>query len=200
MIVLRQHYWVNKSKQFMELRTDFSTFPLLESERLILREVSENDVNEIFHLRSDEEIMKYIPRVPAKTQQDALDHIQTITTAKIKEEGINWGICLKGEEKLIGIIGLYRINKPDFRSEVGYILNPKFHGQGIISEAIKLVIEYGFEKCHFHTITAIIDPRNTASEKVLQRANFQKEAHFKEDFYFNGEFLDSVHYTIINKK
>lgn len=184
----------------MELSTNFSNFPILESERLLLREVNPEDVNEVFLMRSDKEIMKYIPRVPAKTLEDALEHIQTLKETKEKEEGISWGIYLKGEDKIMGIIGLYRINKPNFRAEVGYILNPKFHGKGYVSEAIQLVIDFGFNTCHFHTLTAIIDPRNSASEKVLQRANFQKEAHFKEDFYFNGEFLDSVHYSIINKK
>lgn len=184
----------------MELNTDFSTFPILTTENLILREVVEKDVDEIFFLRSDKEIMKYIPRVPAKTKQDALDHIEVLRKAKENQEGINWAITKRGDDTLIGIIGLFRINKGDFRAEIGYILNPRFHGKGIIKEALEKVMEFGFEQINFHTITAIIDPNNKASEKVLQRANFVKEAHFREDFYFDGNFLDSVHYSIINKK
>lgn len=184
----------------MILKTDFTPFPLLETERFILREVEFSDVKEVFYLRSDAKIMQYIPRPLAGSEKDALDHIEVIRTTKEKEEGINWGISEKGKDQLIGIIGLYRINKPSFRAEVGYILNPAYQGKGIISEALEKILEYAFEVCNFHSITAIIDPRNSASEKVLQRANFQKEAHFKEDFYFNGEFLDSVHYSILNKK
>ncbi len=184
----------------MELNTDFSKFPILTSENLILREVEEKDVDEIFFLRSDLEVMKYIPREPAKAKQDALDHIEVLRKAKENEEGINWAITQKGNDTLIGIIGLYRINKTDFRAEVGYILNPKFHGKGIIRESIEKVIEFGFERCNFHTLTAIIDARNTASENVLKRANFTKEAHFREDCFHNGEFSDSVHYSIINPK
>lgn len=182
----------------MELNTDFSKFPILTSENLILREVGEKDVDEIFFLRSDLEVMKYIPREPAKTKQDALDHIEVLRKAKENEEGINWAITQKNDDTLIGIIGLYRINKTDFRAEVGYILNPKFHGKGIIRESIEKVIDFGFNYANFHTITAIIDARNTASENVLKRANFTKEAHFREDCYFNGEFSDSVHYSMKN--
>lgn len=184
----------------MELKLDFSPFPILETERLILRELVHADVKEVFYFRSDKEIMKFIPRPLAQTEQDALDHIDMMQEAIAKEDGINWGITLKGNDKIIGIAGLYRINKPSFRAEIGYLLDPEHQGKGIISEAVQKIVEYGFETCHFHTTTAIIDPGNHASEKVLQKANFQKEAHFKEDFYFNGEFLDSVHYSIINKK
>lgn len=184
----------------MNLNTDFSNFPTLTTENLILREVGEKDVDEVFFLRSDLEIMKYIPRQPATKKQDALDHIEVLRKAKENEEGINWAITQKGNDTLVGIIGLYRINKPDFRAEVGYILNPKYQGKGIIRESIEKVIEFGFERCNFHTITAIIDARNTASENVLKRANFIKEAHFKEDCYHNGEFSDSVHYSMKNPK
>lgn len=182
----------------MNLNIDFSKFPLLTTENLILREVTDKDVDEVFFLRSDLEIMKYIPREPAKTKQDALDHIEVLRKTKEKEEGINWAITQKGDDTLMGIIGLYRINKTDLRAEVGYILNPKFHGKGIIKESIEKIIEFGFNQVNFHTLTAIIDARNTASENVLKRANFTKEAHFREDCYHNGEFSDSVHYSMKN--
>src|SRR5690606_1679623 len=123
----------------MELNTDFSKFPILFTENLILREVDEKDVNEIFFLRSDKEIMKYIPRVPAKTIQDALDHIEVLRKAKENEEGINWAITRKENDTLIGIIGLFRINKDDSRAEIGYILHPHFHGKGIIKEVLDKV-------------------------------------------------------------
>lgn len=181
----------------MNLNTDFSVFPVLETTNLLLREVVEKDADEVFFLRSDKETMKYIPRLLAKTKEDALERINMFREVKEKGDGINWAITQKENDKLIGIIGLYRIDKENFRSEVGYMLHPDFHGKGIIHEALKKVIKFGFES-GFHTLTAIIDPRNTASEKVLQRAYFVKEAHFREDCYFEGEFLDSVHYSLIN--
>jgi|SRR5690606_20186026 len=182
----------------MQLNLDFTKFPELETTRLRLREVVDNDVEEVFFLRSDKDVMKFIPRYPAKTKQDALDHIEVLRKVKESQEGINWAITQKGNDTLIGMIGFYRMNKDAFRAEVGYILHPDYQGKGIISEALQKVMEFGFEQMKLHSITAIIDPENIASEKVLQKANFVKEAHFKEDFYFNGEFLDSVHYSIIN--
>lgn len=185
-------------KQKMKLNTDFSNFPILTTENLILREVNEKDVDEVFFLRSDLEIMKYIPREPAKTKQNALDHIDVLRKNKENQDGINWAITQKGDDTLIGIIGLYRINKTDFRAEVGYILHPKFHGKGYIKESIEKIIDFAFNHVNFHTLTAIIDARNTASENVLKKANFTKEAHFREDCYHNGEFSDSIHYSMKN--
>ncbi len=182
----------------MTLNTNFPEFPVLSTDHLILREVFDTDAEEMLYLRSDKEVMKYIPRPLAQTIQDALDRISMFREAREKEEGIHWTITQKGNDKLIGVISIFKIDKESFRAEIGYMLHPDNQGKGIISEALKEIIQFGFEKINLHSLNAIIDPRNTASEKVLQKANFKKEAHFREDFYFDGEFLDSVHYSILN--
>lgn len=180
------------------LTINFSPFPNLETDRLTLRRVTVNDVNEIFDLRSNKEVMKYIPRPIAKTLDDALDHINTINAMIDKNEGINWGISFRGSPKLVGIIGHYRIQPHNHRAEVGYILNPEFHGQGIIPEAMKKVIAYGFNEMKLHSIEAVINPKNNASERVLQKSGFKKEAHFIENHLYEGEFLDTVIYSLLN--
>lgn len=178
---------------------NFAPFPNLETERLFLRRVAKEDVNEIFKLRSDTETMKYIPRPLVKTKEDALEHINLIDSKIESNEGINWAITLKGNPKLIGIIGHYRIKPEHFRAEIGYMLLPEFHGKGIISEAINEVVNYGFRIMKLHSIEAIIDPDNFASEKVLLKNGFVKEAHLKENEYYEGRFLDTVIYSILNK-
>ncbi|HQK39586.1 MAG TPA: GNAT family N-acetyltransferase [Flavobacterium alvei] len=176
----------------------FNPFPNLETERLLLRRVVNKDVEQIFALRSDKEVMKYIPRPLVKTKEDALAHITMIDEKIDTNEGINWAITLKNNDKLIGIIGLYRIQPEHFRAEIGYMLLPEYHGKGIVSEAINEVVNYGFDAIKLHSIEAIIDPKNFASEKVLQKNGFVKEAHLKENEYYEGRFLDTVIYSIIN--
>lgn len=177
------------------LEINFTPFPNLETDRLILRRLSAEDVLEIFALRSNKEVMKYIPRPLVKTMDDAMAHIAMIDEKIEKNEGINWAITLKDNPKLIGIIGHYRIKPEHFRAEIGYMLLPEYHGQGILSEAIKEVVNYGFEIMKLHSIEAIIDPENHASEKVLQKNGFVKEAHLKENEYYEGIFLDTVIYS-----
>jgi ribosomal-protein-alanine N-acetyltransferase len=180
------------------LDINFTPFPNLETQRLYLRRVVIEDVNEIFALRSDRELMKYIPRPLAKTNEDALAHIAMIDEKINSNEGINWAITLKDNPKLIGIIGHYRIKPEHYRAEIGYMLHPEFHCKGIISEAINVVVKYGFQEMKLHSIEAIIDPENLASEKVLQKNGFVKEAHLKENEFFEGRFLDTVIYSILN--
>jgi [ribosomal protein S5]-alanine N-acetyltransferase len=182
------------------LDINFTPFPILETERLLLRRVVKEDVNEIFSLRSDKETMKYIPRPLVKTEEEALAHIEMIYEKIENNEGINWAITLKNAPKLIGLIGHYRIKPEHFMAEIGYMLLPEYQGKGIITEAIKETVKYGFEIMKLHSIEAVIDPENLASEKVLQKSGFEKEAHLKENEYYEGRFLDSVIYSILNKQ
>lgn len=181
------------------LAINFHPFPNLETERLYLRRITKEDVNEIFALRSNKETMKYIPRPLAKTKEDALGHIAIIEEKIENNEAINWAITLKNSPRLIGIIGHYRIKPEHFRAEIGYMLLPEHHGKGIITEAIQETVKYGFEIMKLHTIEAIIDPENYASERVLQKSGFVKEAHLKENEFYEGRFWDTVIYSILNK-
>ena len=182
------------------LAINFSPFHNLETERLLLRRVDKNDIKEVFALRSNPETMKYIPRPLVKTDQDALDHIAMIENKIETNEGINWAITLNDNPKLIGIIGHYRIKPEHYRAEIGYMILPEFNGKGIITEAVREVVKYGFDIIKLHSIEAIIDPENLASAKVLEKNGFIKEAHLKENEFYEGRFLDSVIYSIINKK
>ncbi len=178
---------------------NFKPFPVLETARLLLRKITNDDVEEILLLRGNPETMKYIPRPLAKTKENALEHIATIEDKIENNEGINWAITFKNNTKLIGIIGHYKIKPENYRSEIGYMLLPAFHGQGIMSEAINEVVNYGFNTLQLHSIEAVIDPRNFASEKILQKNKFVKEAHLLENEYYDGNFLDTVIYSKLNK-
>ena len=181
------------------LTINFSPFPNLETERLLLRRVDANDIKEILALRSNSETMKYIPRPLLKTDEDALQHIAMIDTKIETNEGINWAITLKDNPKLIGVIGHYRIKPAHYRAEIGYMLLPEYHGKGIISEAVKEAVNYGFSVMKLHSLEAVIDPENHASAKVLEKNGFVKEGHLKENQFFEGRFLDTIIYSIINK-
>jgi len=181
------------------LEFNFHPFPVIETERLVLRRIINDDVNEVFELRSNAETMKYIPRPLVKNNEDALAHIAMIEEKIETNVGINWGITLRDNPKLLGIIGYYRMQPENYRAEIGYMLLPEFHGKGIIPEAVNVLIKYGFENLKLHSIEAVIDPENYASEIVLQKCGFVKEAHFKESEFYEGRFLDKVIYSLLEK-
>lgn len=180
------------------LNIDFSTFPELETERLKLRRADLSDINELFALRSDAEIMKYIPR-PIATTLDEMSEFVKLTDEKISSnEMINWVITLKDNPKMMGTIGFYYIKPEHYRAEIGYMLLPEFQGHGYVTEAISEVVNYGFNAMELHSIEAVIDPANLASAKVLEKCNFIREGYFKENEFYNGQFLDTVIYSKIN--
>jgi ribosomal-protein-alanine N-acetyltransferase len=176
----------------------FSPFPMFETQRLILRRLTVHDVAEVFAIRSDAETMRYIPRPVAKSKQDALDYIKVIEMGVEDNDFIHWAICLKGDPKLIGLICLIRFQPENFRTEVGYILSPEARGLGLMTEALQAVVSYTFNVLKYHSLEAVIDPRNLPSEAILIRAGFIKEAQFKERRYYDGAFLDDAVYSLLN--
>ena len=181
------------------LNTDFTNFPILYTERLILKEITDKDASVLFEMRSNPDIMKYIDRPIPKSIDDIHELIQKMEMMKSKGEGISWGIFKKENPDLkIGNIGLYRIIVEHYRAEVGYMLNTGHHQQGIMFEAIQKVTEYGFKEMNLHSIEANINPENMASRKLLEKVGFVREAYFKENYFFNGRFMDTEIYSLLN--
>lgn len=182
------------------LKVNFLPFPVLKTDRLLLRQVISEDADTILSLRSNDEVMKYIPRPYLKDKEDALELIAVFDDKIENGIGINWGIAfLEEPEKIIGIIGHYRIKPEHYRAEVGYMLFPEYCRKGIISEALQKVVDYGFNQMKLHSIEAILDPENQGSEKVLLKNGFVKEAHLIENEFYEGRFLDTMIYSKLNK-
>lgn len=180
------------------LKLNFSPFPALHTERLTLRRADATDIPQLYRLRSDEQIMKYIPR-PVATSPDEIAEFLRLTDEKIaSNEMINWKISIKGDSTLIGTIGFYYIKPEHYRAEIGYMLLPEFQGKGYVTEAIAAVVNYGFEAMGLHSIEALVDPENIASRAVLEKCGFVREAYFKENEFYNGKFLDTVVYSKLN--
>jgi len=152
---------------------NFTPFPNLLTERLILRELNLQDDNEIFFLRSDERVLKYLVITPAHSIEEARAFIHKINNGLAdKEWAYYWAICLKNEPKLIGTICFWNISKEENKAEIGYVLHPGYQGQGLMQEAIARVLEYGFEKMKLHSIEAVLHPENIRSINLLQRNGF----------------------------
>ncbi len=179
------------------LTINLNPFPILETSRLILRQINKNDVNEIFILRSDARVMQYILRPIAKTLEDALQLIQIISDTETNGDGITWAIILKENAQLIGTIGFWQLKKEHYRAEIGYLLHTDFQKKGIMQEALTTVIDYGFKEMKLHTIEADVDPGNASSISLLERNKFVREGYFKENYFFGGKFYDTVVYSLV---
>lgn len=175
----------------------FSPFPKLETKRLSLRKLKLSDAKEVFVFRSDKTILQYISNPSAKTLQDAKAFIKMINEGIKKNEWLFWGVALKGASQLIGTACIWNIKKENFRAEIGYTLHPDFQGKGYMTEAMKTVINFGYEKLHLHSLEAHVHAKNLASIQLLKRLHFEKEGHLKENVFFNNRFHDTVIYSRI---
>ena len=180
------------------LEINFSPFPDIKTSRLLLRCIKMTDANELLYLRGSDKTMQYIDREKLVSAAEAEALIQKITESLNNNEGIMWCICLLDKpDILIGTIGHWRIMKQHYRAEVGYMLHPDYWNKGIMKEALLAVIDYGFNEMKLHSIEAHINPANLASAVLLEKTGFTREAYFKEDFFFNGEFIDTAIYSLL---
>jgi len=179
------------------LEINLQPFPILSTERLILRQITQDDIHEFFWIRNNDEVMKYIQFPRLASIEKAKERIDFLNDLTLKNEAINWAISLKEDNKLIGWILYKNIDLVNHRAEVGYLLHPDFWRKGIVQEALTAVLDFGFNTLHFHSIEAFVNPENDASILLLEKNGFVKEAHFKENFYFEGAFLDTGVYSLL---
>ena len=126
------------------LNKTFNPFPILSTEMLTLRQLSINDDKEIFTLRSDSEINKYLDRKLSENMEDARNFINKVNENIDKNDALYWGITLRDKNILIGTICLYGFSDENDNCEIGYELLTDFQGQGIMMEAVEKVIDYAF--------------------------------------------------------
>lgn len=149
---------------------NLKTFPVLTTERLTLRQLSDSDVQEIFLLRSDTSINKYLDRQPSKTLEDALEFID-----KIKNNSLSyWAIAQRGNDKLAGTICIFDFSEELKQCEIGYELLTEYQGKGMMREAAKKVIEYSNQALGVKTIHAYTHKDNQSSTHLLKELKFMR--------------------------
>lgn len=180
------------------LSIDFSPYPELKTTRLQLRCINSSDVKEIFELRTNKEVLKFLDRDPMANEKEAYAFIDIVLDTLKRNDGILWVITHKDSDKLIGTIGYWRIMKDHHRAEIGYQLSPAEWGKGIMKEALLKVIEYGFREMKLHSIEANIHPGNLASAALLKACGFVQEGYFRESYHHNGKFSDAAIYSLLS--
>lgn len=173
----------------------FIPFPELTTDRLLLRQTVKTDAKEIFFSRSDKEMNKYIRRNPPANIKEAEDFVEKITSGQENGENINWSITLKGNPKMIGSICLWNFSPDKKIAEVGYDLHTNFQGQGIMDEALKRILDFGFKTLELDHIEAFTHYRNESSKRLLVKNHFLHiEDRKDEDDPNNSIFELKNHY------
>lgn len=181
------------------LNPQFYPFPLMETPRLLLRRITKEDAPEVYYFRATPALNLYTLRPLITEMQQAIDFIDMVEAQIDKNEGISWVICLKdAPEKMIGDIAIWRLVKEHFRGELGYVLHPDFHGKGLMSEALKSVIDFAFVEMGLHSLEANVTPGNDPSTILLLRNGFEQQGAFKENYYYDGKFYGTDVFCLVN--
>ncbi|SDQ68699.1 ribosomal-protein-alanine N-acetyltransferase [Chryseobacterium soldanellicola] len=162
----------------------------LETERLLLKEINETNVEDILRIRSNEVINQFVQRKSPKNNYDALQFILTIKERTRNNETFYWGISLKNQPNLIGTICLWNFSEDRKTAEVGYELLPDYHRKGIMSEALSAVLNFGFNDLHLKEIVAMTNKFNENSKGLLLKHNFileegREDEGFPENIIFS---------------
>jgi ribosomal-protein-alanine N-acetyltransferase len=173
----------------------FNEFPVLKSKRLTMRPIKIEDAPEIFDMQTDDLVMEYIAKKKTESLEDVETLIQYISEAYEKQEMLCWAAVLRDGNKIIGTCGFNRIEKENLRAEIGGALSPRYWGAGVAYEAVKQIVNYGFEGLGLHAIEAKVDAKNRSAIFLLKQLGFVREGHFKDRMYFEGSFYDMDIYT-----
>jgi [ribosomal protein S5]-alanine N-acetyltransferase len=176
----------------------------LTTERLQLRPLVPEDAPDVFAIRSNKDLLRYVNRPLCTSLEDAALFITRIDNSIIENLSAYWGVALHPSKKIIGAICLWQFEHENYRAEIGYEIIPSLQGKGLMQEAVNAVVQYGFNMLHLHSITAQLHPGNNASIRLLEKTGFQKEGHFRENVCTHllvGDqqetFSDTLVYSII---
>lgn len=172
------------------------TFPVLFTNRLDLVEIKQSHMGDLYKLFRDEKVTRFYNLLPFQNEQEAQKYIEWFQNCFKDKLGIRWGIAIKGQQNIIGTIGFNNFSK-EHRANIGYDLQTAHWNNGFITEALKTVINFGFNQLEINRIEAEVMQGNIISEKVLNKLNFRNEGVLREWMLWNGKHYDMTMFSLL---
>ena len=168
----------------------FSRMPTICTERLILRKISLDDIDDMYEYASNSKLTEYLTWSPHPDKAYTFEYVSYLQTRYKSGEFFDWAIISKESGKMIGTCGFSRF---DFRhnfGEIGYVVNPDYHGRGIATEAVRAVIGFGFENLALNRIECRFMMGNDASRKVMEKNGMSFEGTIRQGMLVKGVYRD----------
>jgi RimJ/RimL family protein N-acetyltransferase len=176
----------------------------IHTERLVLRLMTEGDVDDLLAYKSREDVCQYLLYEP-QTREDVVKSTARnalATTLGVDHDYFQLAVELPASEdaptRVIGDIYFSLESAENSKAEIGWTFHPDFHGKGYASEAARAVLRMAFDDIHLHRVQADLDPRNDASIALCKRLGLREEAHFVKDLWFKGDWADTGIYAILD--
>lgn len=178
-------------------REIFTKLPTLQTPRLVLRALTDSDAPDIFAYASDPELCRYTTWNPHRSIDDSRAFVAHILSQYQIGQPSNWGIVLKSTGRIVGTCGFCTIAVIHERGELGYAIARDLWGHGLMSEAVKASIDFGFRALQLHKIEAHCDARNVGSARVMEKCGMQFEGLLREHVVLKDQRRDVKWYAIL---
>jgi ribosomal-protein-alanine N-acetyltransferase len=163
-------------------------FPIIKTERLLLRQFVDNDLKNVFKGLSHPDIIKYYG-VSFQTLEATKEQMTFFADLEKNETGIWWAVCSADNKTFYGAGGLNSLNREHKKAEIGFWLISEFWGNGIMKEAMPLICNYGFDNLELHRIEGFVESENKNCKNAMAKLDFQYEGRMKECEIKNGKFI-----------
>jgi len=174
------------------------SFPIIETKRIILRELEEKDSLSLFSVFSNTQAMKYWDSSCHTNISTTMKFLEKMRRSFQNEQGISWGIVLKASNELIGQISFHSLSSCKSEGQLGYIISPRHWGYGIGDEVLSAIIIFGFNVFGLKEIFAEIDPDNLPSISIIEKHGFELIEFRENDLIIDGESHNTNLYRLAN--
>ena len=175
-------------------------FPVIHTDRLTLRKPTYDDVQPLLELSQDDDVMLYYGMEPFTEEKQSRDEIEWFLKIWREGTGTRWVITLKGEDDLIGEIGFYEYKKKHRRAEIGYKLSRSHWMKGYMTEALVGMLDYMYGNLELNRVQALVDPRNEASLRLIERQGFQRDGLLRSYEYERGAYVDLIMLSLLREE
>lgn len=179
---------------------EFSHLPILETERLLLRNLKLDDAADLFEYASHPDVPKYNTWSVHKSIEDSKQYLHSIIAQYNNHELAAWGIVHKADNKLIGTCSLASWVPSQARAELGYALSKTYWGNGYMPEAVRPVLNFGFRMMQLNRIEAKCITANLASARVMEKVGMKFEGILRQHLFLKGSFHDLKVYSILKQE
>jgi RimJ/RimL family protein N-acetyltransferase len=166
--------------------------PTLVAPRLHLRWMEARDLEDMYAVFSDPEVMRFWSHTAWPHQDEASIYLEAIQRGFEQGNLFQWGIALRGDDRVIGTVTLYAIDHPQGRAEIGFALAREHWGHRYAHEALTVLFDHAFGTLELRRIEADVDPRNQPSLRTLEALGFRREGYLRQRWQVAGELQDSV--------
>lgn len=170
--------------------------PTLTGTRVQLRPLRASDADDLFAVHSDPHVMRYWSHVPWTDRAQAAARIAQLAHDRENAEFYTWASTL-ADDRLIGTVSLFAVNRSQRRGEIGYALAARAWGNGYATEGLRLAIAHAFGPIGLERLEADIDPRNDASCRLVERVGFRREGLLRQRWRVADEVTDSAIYGLL---